>query len=148
MPTIQAITKTCLALCTSLLLSSPAWAAADDVLGIWKTNEGGGHVELYRVGDQLEGKIVGGDVNEAKQTKDVHNPDPALRDRELLGLVIIQGLRYDAGDDAWKDGQLYRSTNGKTYRSKIKLADDGVLKVTGYKGFFSKTVDWHRLPTN
>jgi len=129
-----------------LLLASPLYAAADDVLGVWKTNEGGGHVELYRVDDELQGKIVGGDANEAKQTTDVHNPDPALRGRELLGLVIIEGMRYDAAADAWQGGSLYRSTNGKTYRSKIRLADDGILKVTGYKGFFSKTVDWHRLP--
>lgn len=133
-------------LAMALTFAAPLYAAADDVLGVWKTNEGGGHVELYRVGDKLEGKIVGGDVDEAKETKDVNNPDPALRERELLGVVIITNMRYDADEDAWKGGKLYRSTNGKTYKTKIRLAEDGVLKVTGYLGFFKKTVDWHRLP--
>lgn len=133
-------------LAVALVFSAPLYAAADDVLGVWKTNEGGGHVELYLNGDMLEGKIVGGDVDEAKETKDVKNPDPAMRERELLGVVIINNMSYDADDDAWQGGKLYRSTNGKTYRSKIRLAEDGVLKVTGYLGFFKKTVDWHRLP--
>lgn len=129
----------------AMLFASSVWAAADDVLGVWKTNEGGGHVELYRVGEELRGKIVGGDPDEVSATTDIHNPDPALRDRELLGLVMIKDMRYDSAKDAWVDGELYRSTKGKTYRAKILLAEDGVLKVTGYLGFFSKTVDWHRL---
>lgn len=128
-----------------LLVASVAQAAPEDVLGVWKTNEGGGHVELYQVGDELRGKIVGGDADKAKDSKDVNNPDPALRGRELLGLVIIKGLSYDADQDAWVDGDLYRTTKGKTYRAKIRLGDGGVLKVTGYLGFFKKTVDWHRL---
>lgn len=129
----------------SLMVMGSALAAPDDALGLWKTNEGGGHVQLYRVGDELRGKIVGGDANEAKATTDIHNPDPALRDRELLGLVIIKGMRYDAKQDAWLDGELYRTTKGKTYRAKIRVDDNGVLKVTGYLGFFKKTVDWNRL---
>lgn len=134
-----------LLLSIAFMFSAPLHAGADDVLGVWKTNEGGGHVELYKNGETLEGKIVGGEVDEVKETKDVKNPDPALRDRELLGVVIVSAMKYDPDDDAWKGGQLYRSTNGKTYKSKIRLAENGVLKVTGYKGFFSKTVDWHRI---
>lgn len=128
-----------------VLFAGSALAAPEDVLGVWKTNEGGGHVELYQVGDELRGKIVGGDPDEAKATTDVNNPDPELRSRELLGLVIIKDMVYDAEKDAWVDGELYRSTKGKTYRAKIRLGEDGVLKVTGYLGFFKKTVDWHRL---
>ncbi|MDD9891940.1 MAG: DUF2147 domain-containing protein [Gammaproteobacteria bacterium] len=128
-----------------LLISSMTFAGPNDVLGVWKTNEGGGHVELYRVGDELQGKIVGGDPDEAKATTDVNNPDPALRERELLGLVIIKDMSYDAKKDAWVDGELYRTTKGKTYKAKIRLGEGGILKVTGYLGFFKKTVDWHRL---
>lgn len=127
------------------LFAGAVFAAPEDVLGVWKTNEGGGHVQLYVVDNELRGKIIGGDPDEAKATTDVNNPDPELRKRDLLGLVIIKDMAYDAGDDAWVDGELYRTTKGKTYRAKIRLADDGVLKVTGYLGFLKKTVDWHRL---
>ena len=128
-----------------LLFAGSSFAAANDVIGVWKTNEGGGHVELYKNGDTLEGKIVGGEARENRETKDVNNPDPALRDRELLGLVIIKDMTYNADKDAWEKGELYRTTKGKTYKAKIRLAEDGVLKVTGYLGFFKKTVDWHKL---
>lgn len=134
-----------IAILLAVLFSSTSFAAADDVLGKWLTNEGGGHVELYRVGDELQGKIVGGEPQENREPKDVNNEDPSLRDRDLLGLVMITGMTYNAKDDAWEGGKLYRSTKGKTYKAKIRLAGDGVLKVTGYLGFFKKTVDWHRL---
>lgn len=127
------------------LLASPSFAAADDVLGTWLANEGGGHVLLYRNGDVLEGKIVGAEAQENRETKDVNNPNPSLRERELLGLVIITGMRYNAEDDVWEDGKLYRNSKGKTYHAKLRVNDDGILKVTGYLGFFKKTVDWHRL---
>lgn len=134
-----------LILLCGFLLVSPGFAAADDVLGTWITNEGGGHVLLYRNGDVLEGKIVGGEPQENRETKDVHNQDASLRGRDLLGLVMITGMRYNAEDDVWEDGELYRSTKGKTYKAKLRVNDAGVLKVTGYLGFFKKTVDWHRL---
>ena len=41
---------------------------------------------IYKQGTKYFGRIIWGDET---QTKDTKNPDPALRTRELIGLVIL-----------------------------------------------------------
>ena len=109
----------------------------------WATHEGG-EVTFFDCGEQLCGKITklkppGPDV----PTEDIHNPDPEMRDRPLLGLVMFTGFEKD-GDGKWEDGEIYNTTNGKTYRSKLKIKDDGTLKMSGCVMFICESYDWHR----
>jgi len=60
---------------------------------------------------------------------DVHNPNPALRNRPLIGLQILSGFKDDG--DRWSGGQIYDPDSGKTYYSVVKLNSDGSLKVSG-----------------
>ncbi len=60
---------------------------------------------------------------------DRHNPDPALRDRAIVGLTVLSGLRYD--DGKWKNGRIYSPDNGKSYRAWAKMEGDQ-LRVKGY----------------
>lgn len=139
----------------------PAMAGdGDAIVGVWATDpEGGGgqaHVEIYANGDRYDGKIVWLDEplytedDEGEKPgvpkEDHNNPDPALSSRPILGLVLMQGFQYD-GKGTWNKGTIYDPDNGKTYKSKVRFGDDGVLKVRGFIGLsmLGRTSEWTRV---
>ncbi len=61
---------------------------------------------------------------------DVANPDPALRDRPMLGLEILHGFAWDG--DAWR-GRVYDPISGNTYACRLDV-DHGRLEIHGYIG--------------
>lgn len=101
----------------------------DGIVGTFWSPDKNGKIEIYKVGEKYFGKIIWG----TKSGKDIHNPDPALRDREVIGMVILHDFVYD-GRDTWKDGTIYDPQTGKTYKSKMTLDDQGDLRVRGYIG--------------
>ena len=145
----------------ALLAAYPICASdADAILGVWATDpEGGGgpaHVEIYTNGDRYEGKIIwleepmytaddeGETVGIPKE--DHNNPDPTLRSRPIIGLVIMEGFVFD-GKGTWHKGTIYDPDNGKTYKCKVRIGDDGALKVRGFIGFslLGRTEQWTRV---
>jgi uncharacterized protein (DUF2147 family) len=129
---------------------------ADEVLGTWLMDTGKhrAHIDISREGDQYEGRISWleeptypandrrGMPGEIKVDRD--NPDRALRDRPLVGLTILKGVTYD-GDSRWS-GTIYAPDQGKTYKAKLHLTEEGVLKVRGYIGItlLGRTMNWTR----
>jgi len=147
-----------------VLAAAPLLATdADAILGVWATDpEGGGgpaHVEIYANGDQYDGKIIWleqplySDEDKGETAgipkEDHNNPDPALRSRPIIGLVMMEGFVFD-GKDTWHKGTIYDPNNGKTYKCKIRLGDDGSLKVRGFIGFslLGRTERWTRVESN
>jgi uncharacterized protein (DUF2147 family) len=63
--------------------------------------------------------------------KDMHNPNPALRDRATIGIVLIWKLNYDS-DGEYNGGYLYNPRDGNTYRINIKIIDAETIKIRGY----------------
>jgi len=121
----------------------------DAILGHWLTEEEKAVVEVYPCDDQFCGKILW--LNEPKnedgtEKLDTENPDPAKRDRKIIGLNIVWGFRHD-GDNKWVGGKIYDPDNGKTYSCKMNLKGD-TLKVRGYIGFslIGRTTLWTRKP--
>jgi len=149
-----------LAALLSLAAALPAAAQpADAVTGRWLTEAGdkGGRaqVEISEEEGKLVGRIVwleepdfpdGPHQGEAKT--DLENPDPALRDRPVMGLVLLDGFTYD-GDGTWSGGTIYDPANGKTYKAKMYLSgvDDPTLDIRGYVGIplFGRTTTWRRV---
>lgn len=74
---------------------------------------------------------------------DVHNRDPALRSRPIVGLPLLAGFR-PAGPDAWSGGTIYDPEGGKTYTSKMRLAGPDRLEVEGCVLFFCRGQTWAR----
>ena len=139
----------------------PAFSGdGDAILGMWATDpEGDGgqaHVEIYADGDGYAGKIVwlekpdytDGDEDgaEGEPKVDKNNPDPDLQSRPIIGLLLMEGFRYD-GKGTWQKGTIYDPDNGKTYKCKVRFGDDGVLKVRGFIGFsmMGRTSVWTRV---
>jgi len=143
------------------LAVSPVFATdADAIVGVWATDPKGGggpaHVEIYANGDRYDGKIIwleeplysADDEGETAgiPKEDHNNPDPALRSRPIVGLVMMEGFVFD-GKETWHKGTIYDPNNGKTYKCKVRFSDDGALKVRGFIGFsmLGRTERWTRV---
>jgi uncharacterized protein (DUF2147 family) len=118
---------------------------AEAIVGEWLTEDKKGHV---RVTKQNDGTYIGilTWAAPAAPPKDVNNKDPKLRDRPMLGIVLMWHLRYDDGE--YVDGYIYNPENGDTYTMKAELLSRDSLKLRGYVGvpLFGETQTWSRLP--
>lgn len=119
-------------LCFAHILIGPEPAnisvKADDVLGIYWSPKKDAKIEIYKRNNKYYGKTISGD----NPRLDEHNPDPALRKRNVIGLEFLKDFEFD-GDDEWEDGTVYDPTSGKTYNCKMWL-EDGDLMLKGYIG--------------
>jgi uncharacterized protein (DUF2147 family) len=134
----------------STLLSLYA-ANPDDVVGLWKTANGKGLIEISKSKDgTYQGKVVGGearkDANGNPIKTDVNNPDPSKRNRPTIGIVIMTNFTFD-GDDQWTDGLIYNPEDGKEYKCKMWLDDPKTLNIRGYIGFslLGRTEKWTKI---
>jgi uncharacterized protein (DUF2147 family) len=145
-----------------LLISPVAWSAdeADAVVGVWATEpdpvDGNAHIQIVREGNLYFGQIVwlekdtyaqDDDRGMGGQEKiDRENPDPELQSRSLMGLRLLKDFKY-SGKNVWKKGTIYDPDNGKTYKCKMKLTKDGILKIRGFIGvsLIGRTAEWTRV---
>ncbi len=125
------------------------------IVGFWLTQKGDACVQFYSAGrskgrpgflGRLSWLRQPNDEN-GKPSLDGNNPDPALRSRPILGLVIIHAV-YGGGGQ-WK-GTVYDPDNGRTYGCSIRLAGPDTMKLRGYLGFslFGRTETWKRVKRN
>jgi len=135
----------------------------DAILGVWATDpegEGGqANIEIVAVDGKYSGKIVwleeplytaeDEDGEEGEPKVDKNNPDPAMQSRPIMGLELMTGFQYD-GKGTWKKGTIYDPDNGKTYKCKVRLGDNGELLVRGYIGIslIGRTSQWTRVESD
>lgn len=135
-----------------LFLASPYLSAqADKVLGFWLTEKGTSQVEIYK---ETDGKYIGKiswleEPNENGKPKvDDENSDPALQNRPIMGLPLLQGFEYDKKDKEWIEGSIYDPDNGKTYDCFMWFdSNDSVLLIKGFVmgiRFLGRTTTWKR----
>lgn len=111
-----------LAIATASLMpgfgTAPAVAQLREAaLGVWVEEDGEAWIEIAPCQEALCGRIVWlkEPVDENGQPLvDRNNPDPALRSRPILGLIIMAGLKPTPGK-GYLEGQVYNSENGKIY---------------------------------
>ena len=121
-------------------------AAPAPITGRWITSDKAAVVEVGPCHGNGGGAAICGRiakvlvVDPTKPTRDVANPDPALRTRPILGMVFLTG--FTAAGDRW-NGRIYDPRNGRTYRS-IVTRDGATLKVKGCFGPFCRTQVWTR----
>lgn len=127
------------------MMSAAVEAREPSVVGRW-TNEAGNAVIAVSIAADGTLKGVGAVGGANPDRRDVHNPDPKLRDRKLLGALIMWGFKPDNEEKTkWVGGQIYDPDNGKTYDCKLRL-EDGKLRIRGYVGisWFGRTTVWTR----
>jgi uncharacterized protein (DUF2147 family) len=123
-----------------------ALAASPDPLsveGVWWTEDRNSQVTIEREDASVTGRISWYVGMEEEKVFDEKNPDEAMRDRELLGMPIIEG--FEKGKDQWQRGEIYDPTEGKTYRSAIFRMDEDTLGVKGCVAIICLTQEWERV---
>lgn len=130
-------------------LPTPPVDNPDAILGFWKTGEGNAIVQIYKQGEQYQGKIVWlkepNDPNTGKPKLDQKNEDPKLKGRPIMGMINLRDFKY-AKDKLWEEGKIYDPKSGEDYSCKITLVDNNTLEVRGYVGIslFGRTDTWKR----
>lgn len=131
-----------LALLALALAGGPATAqTAEDAFGVWLNPENQSNVEFYKCGDGLCAKIT--KVADAQKTDD-KNPDPAKRERPVVGLVIMEGAKR-SGANKWS-GTLYNRADGKSYSGTVTVKDKNSLELSGCVALvLCRTTTWTRV---
>ncbi|KQP50905.1 hypothetical protein ASG40_13395 [Methylobacterium sp. Leaf399] len=125
------------AVTAALLLSglgAAAAAPAQDPSGTWLTGDGRAKIRIDRCGPgaaQVCGKVVWLKVpttETGSPRTDLKNPDPKKRNRPVLGLPLLEGLKPD---DAKFSGDIYNIEEGKTYQVSLERESGSELSVSG-----------------
>lgn len=128
----------------------PVAANAASPLGVWSTGGDKSHIQIYKCGAYLCGKIVwlkSPNGPDGKPSRDKHNPDPAKRGQTIVGLQILSKLKADGSGAKWVDGRIYDPENGKTFNAQLSLGAADTLKIRGYEGIpmLDETRTWKRV---
>ncbi len=120
-------------LCLAGLLVAAAAAAPDQLCGVWYNQERDAKLEIYREGETFEARIVWlkEPTANGKPKVDKNNPDPGMRTRPTLGLVILRGLRKTDEPNFYEGGRIYDPKNGRTYDCRITFRGD-TLALRGF----------------
>lgn len=121
-----------------------SWASAQSstVLGYWR-EPGGAVLHIFPCDHRLCAEIARLAPGN-RPVRDVHNPDPKLRNRPLCGLRIGTGFEQVDPQHA-RGGRLYDPKSGRTYRGQMS-AEGNFLHLRGYVGLpiLGRTETWVR----
>jgi uncharacterized protein (DUF2147 family) len=141
------------------LLVSAASAQTPSVMGVWLVEKKSAQVKIEPCADPSRGPVCGaiihlidpkgpdGKIVSEDVANDWHNADPKLRNRKVVGLVIIYDFKKTSDPNTFENGSIYNGDNGKTYNANISLQPNGTLRVRGYVGspMFGETQIWTRV---
>ncbi len=123
-----------------LFRNSSLNAQGNDIIGTWVSEKNDLKIEMFSKNGKYFGKMawfvceVKGKVMTDYQ--DIQNPNPKLRNRNWLGLVVVENLKYDAKSNVWKNGTLYDPNDGKTYKIEVSIEQSKTLYVRAYWGIY------------
>jgi uncharacterized protein (DUF2147 family) len=135
-----------------VLASTFAAAQATSAAGLWKTvdDKTGKEKSLVRIveaGGVYTGKVekfLDPDTAKDAVCKDCSDD---RKDKPILGMTIIRNAKPAAADKGvFEGGDILDPNNGKVYRLRLKLMDEGKnLEVRGYIGPFFRNQTWQRV---
>jgi len=102
-------------------------------------------VEIYKVGNKYNGKIIALNDYEDGQKIDYKNPDKSKQNTPLIGMEIIKGLEYDAEDGEWVNGEMYGPEKGMNFDLKVTEMREKEIQVVGSKYIFWHTLIWQKI---
>lgn len=134
------VVAACFTVCTSSAQTATQ-RPGDELLGEWWTEGKEGRIRFAR---HRDGTFFG-TTTCCRADKDVHNPDPKLRARSTLGIVLIWALTHRQRGE-YEGGYVYNPRDGETYRLDAKLIDRHTLRIRGYLGIplLGQTQLWQR----
>ena len=135
----------------ALGLAAQFAAAQGSPVGLWKTIDDDGKTEksLVRIAEQ--GGVLTGTIEKvfdaSKQGAVCDKCQDDRRNKPIVGLQIIRGVRQDPDDRAlWNGGEILDPEVGKAYKTRLKPIEGGKkLEMRGYLGFLYRTQVWVRV---
>lgn len=148
--------KSVLLFCLAALLLLPVFAfaqkapAGSAILGTWYNQEKDAKIDVYEENGKYFGKVIWlkNPLDDKGNPKtDVENPDPKLKSRPRLGLVVLTHLAHKQGNK-YEKGKIYDPKSGKTYSAQAELENPNLLKLRGFIGvsLIGRTSEWTRVP--
>ncbi len=132
-----------------LSLASLQAAAADPVVGKWKTidSETGKPKSIVEITQAPNGALSGHIVELLNPSKPNPVCDKCSDDRKnkpITGMEIIRGMKA-SGSGKYAGGTILKPDEGKVYKSKMELVEGGKkLEVSGCIAFICKSQTWLR----
>lgn len=122
-------------------------AQENTITGHWLNESGEGTVEIYKgKNGKFYGKLswLKQPYEKGQPKKDKKNKDASLRNRPLIGLVLLKGFTKE--ESSYTGGTIYDPENGNTYSCKITPIDKDTLSIRGYIGIslIGRTTIWTR----
>ena len=140
-----------LAVVVTIFTSLHVYANDNSPVGLWKTidDESGKPKSLVRI-TESNGEYKGKVEKLFRSADQDQNPkctkcEDANKDQPIIGMTILTGMHKE--DDEYAGGHILDPNNGKVYKSKMSLIDDGKkLKLRGYIGvpMLGRTQIWLR----
>ena len=136
---------------TLVILSTTAHGAELSPIGVWKTiddntGQARGLVRIREVNGQYEGKVEKTFPKPGEETSPkCEKCEGVRRNQPVIGMTILWGLTKQG--DEYQGGEILDPENGKVYRSRMKLVDNGKkLDVRGFIGIslFGRSQIWIR----
>ena len=128
-------------------LSISAQNNPDDILGKWVNEDATVRIEIFKTNHTYNSKIIwlaSPNNGNGELKLDKNNPDNTLRNKPILGLVIINGLEFSTNNSMWINGKIYIPEKGKTANCNIKLSNKNEFSISVSKSIFSTTKKWQR----
>jgi uncharacterized protein (DUF2147 family) len=135
----------------ALLLGTAAYAASDTPVGTWTQVDDatGKPKSIIEITQQPDGTLQGVVKQVLFSDQGTHpicdKCEGERHNKPVDGMVIMWDVKKD--DDVWDGGQILDPNNGKTYKVKLSLTDNGQkLDVRGYIGMpmLGRTQTWLR----
>lgn len=111
------------------MIAMAAFAASEaraDPIGEWRVADGNATVQIRKCGAGFCGFVA---TTRTAPGKDEKNPDPAKRNRSVLGIEVLINLR-PAGNNLWT-GTTYNAEDGQYYNAKVSVQGDRALQIQG-----------------
>ncbi len=121
-----------------------------EVIGVWLNPKANTRVRISPCGPVLCGNIVwlksSNDPQTGEPLTDRNNPDPASRNRPILGMQIITDLKPGRTAGEWT-GKVYSPNEGKTFDASFSIEGPNGLKMEGCRlaGLLCRAQTWTRV---
>ena len=124
-----------------LLIAQDLQKEENMILGFWLMPDNEGIIEIYKVDNFYNGKIIWmlEKENDGSLLKDKENPVDSLQNRTVVGLEVMRNYKYGE-DGVWNGGTFYAAKKGKTLEPDFILVDKNTLDIEVSFFLFSKII--------
>ncbi len=137
----------------ALIAAAGSVAAQSTPVGVWrtiddKTKTERAQIRISEAGGVLTGKLEKLLAADAKQDALCDKCSDDRKDKPMIGLEVIRGVKKGDSDNTWEGGTILDAADGKIYKVRMQPIEGGKkMEVRGYVGapLFGRTQTWIRV---